>query len=128
MQEPIKPLKSGNFIHFEEFKLNYIKTTIYIHPDLINDFSKEYFEEDNPGLEFDLEEWWYDEEISLQKIYEEKKSQLPSTVSVNDLYISILRDRQIQYITVQVYYKTPNDKEEWLRGKEEEGELPRPKG
>lgn len=121
MKKPEQPFKSGNYIRFHETSDHPFISKFYLHPDSNEeDFLHYHFDEPiDEEFKPKIEEWWYDTDVmSVQDILEN----LPHDADLKDVFISIHRERQIEYVEVRVSHRTPNNKEIWQAGHDAEEE------
>lgn len=120
MKEPKVPLRTGKFISLPKYNENFLKCTIYVHPDILSNYGKKWFEknwtdqyEEETSIIPKIKEWWYDTEIfTLQQLLDI----IPKEANPKNITIIVNRTREINHITVSVIHRTPIDEVAWKAG------------
>lgn len=124
MKEPEIPYNSGKYIYMNPFDDTTLISKIYIHPDLMDgNYYQENWLDNNEDKTIDqmppIEEWGYNEEVfSVQDIIDK----VPNGTDINNILITIKRDRTINHIEVNVISRKPTDKKAWDSANKKEEE------
>lgn len=117
MKEPETPYPPSEWEYKQEFDEKLLYQTTLIHDECDEDtvveciFDQRGEKDENTDYDtfekaLNIESWEYDNDFSISSIMEH----VPKYANLDNIFVRVHRDREIQHIQVQVVQQTPTDK------------------